>query len=126
MLQPLRQRLDDRCGDRVVNLPNDVNELANLHRGHFRYIETIYFAAKCGLTEPCTVTAGAGPLRDVRRNSFLSTLGLSFHILLDVFVGELLNCAFYCDIRCLPREIHLHFSRLAVQQLIQFLIRKFA
>jgi hypothetical protein len=46
-----------------------------------------------------------------------------FDISLVVLVGELLDNAFHCNVHCLPSELHLHFPRLAVQQLLQFLIR---
>ena len=80
-------------------------------------LKSIDFAAERGLTESRAVAAGAGALGNKRRDRFLCALGLRLHILLDVFVGELLDDAFHCNIHCLSGEVHLHFSRLAVQQL---------
>ncbi|MNV33480.1 hypothetical protein D3C71_1248480 [compost metagenome] len=122
MLQPFCQGLDDRCGDRIVNLMNDANKLANLHRRQLRNIEPIYPAAERSLTESRTMAACAGTLGNVRCNRFLSALGLRLYILLDVFVSELLNNAFYCNINGLPTELCRYFPRLAVQQLFQLFL----
>src|SRR5262249_23886572 len=120
VLQSLGQAFHHRCGYRIFDGSDDLDQFVNFHCRQLSDVITIDIAPERRLTESRAFTEWTWTVSHVGRYRVLRALGVGFHVARHVLAAELIDNALKGQVYGFAPKVHLNFVGFAVEEKIHF------